>query len=328
MPRMTSVPFRPIRRRRSRLRTIAAASMLLLAAPGAAAPGALLEVYFGPSQTDWLAVDSLRVRLDGQELPVRRPASDDPPGTPLYSGPLAPGPHLVEMAAVLKGSSGIFTYVDGYSFTMRGRLDVSAPAGNVVGVHGRVRSNSEATTEWTDRYTLALAAAPYPSDRVEAAAAPARANPSPAEPPAGAPATEAQAPSSAPARTADPAPPVTPPAAPPPATACTFPTVQFGFDQATLTPAARQALDRFAACVAPRTGAIRLDGHCDVRGSAAYNLALGERRATAVARYLEAHGVAPGRISTRSFGKSTPLCDEPTEACHARNRRVEAVLGD
>jgi peptidoglycan-associated lipoprotein len=316
---MTSGPSRPTLRRGSLLRSIAAGSMLLLAAPGAAAPGALLEVYFGPSQTDWLAVDSLRVRLDGQELPVRRPANDDPPGTPLYSGPLAPGPHLVEMAAVLKGSSGVFTYVDGYSFTMRGRLDVSAPAGNVVGVHGRVRASSEATTEWTDRYTLALASAPYPSDRAAAVETPVRTAPPPAEPPAAAPAMVAQAPSSAPARAAE---------AAPPASACAFPTVQFGFDQATLTPAARQALDRFAACAAPGAGAIRLDGHCDVRGSAAYNLALGERRGNAVARYLESRGVVAGRISTRSFGKSSPLCEESTEACHARNRRVEAVLGD
>ncbi len=320
---MTSGPCRPTFRRRSLLRSIAAASMLVLAAPGAAAPGALLEVYFGPSQTDWLAVDSLRVRLDGEELAVRRPASDDPPGTPLYSGPVAPGPHLVELAAVLKGTSGVFTYLDGYRFTMRGRLDVSAPAGNVVGVHGSVRASSEATTPWTNRYTLALAAAPYPSDRAAAAEVPARVSPPPAQPPAGAPVTEAPPLSPAPARAAEPEPPVAPPGA-----ACAFPAVQFGFDQATLTPAARQALDGFAACVAPGAGAIRLDGHCDVRGGVAYNLALGERRAGAVARHLESRGVAAGRISTRSFGESSPLCGESTEACHARNRRVEAVLGD
>lgn len=306
MRRMT--PSHPASRGRSLSSFVAAASMLVMAAPGAAAPGALLEISFGPSQTEWLAVDALNVRLDGQELPVRRPAGEDPVGTALYSGPIASGPHLVEMTVVLRGASGLFTYVDGYLFTMRGRIAVTAPVGNVVGVHGRVQASSGATTAWTDRYTLALAAAPYPSDRAVPVESPEPAPPPPA-PPAASP----------------PAPSVTP--QPPAAAACALAPVHFGFDQSTLSPAARQALDRFAACLDPGASTIRLDGHCDVRGGVAYNLALGGRRAAAVARYLESRGVAAGRISTSSSGKSSPVCGEATEACHARNRRVEAVVG-
>jgi peptidoglycan-associated lipoprotein len=285
--------------RRSLPGLLTALILLTLAAPAAAAPGAVLEIYFGPHQTDWLAVDALHVLVDGQEIPVRLPAPRDPPGTALYSGPLAPGPHLVQMAAVLRGDSGVFTYVNDYRFTMHGRLDVNAPAGNVVGVHGRIQANSGVTTEWADRYTLALAAAPFPSDRVPEVEPPPRVPPPPV---------------------------ITP--RPPPAAACALAPVRFGFDKATLTAEARRALDAFAACVAPGASSLQVDGHCDVRGSAAYNMGLGERRAAAVASYLESHGVAAGRISTSSFGKSRPLCGERTEACHARNRRVEIMAGE
>jgi outer membrane protein OmpA-like peptidoglycan-associated protein len=278
---------------------VAASMLLTLAVPAAAAPGAVLEFYFGPNQTDWLSVESLQVQVDGQEVPVRLPALGDPPGTALHSGPIAPGPHLVQVAAVMRGASGLFTYVNDYRFTMHGRLDVNAPAGQVLGVHGRIQASSGMTTEWTDRYTLALAAAPFPSDRV---------------------------PDVEPPRPVPPPPVITP--RPPPAAACALAPVRFGFDKATLTPEARRALDGFATCVAPGASSLQVDGHCDVRGSAAYNMALGERRAAAVARYLERLGVAPGRISTSSFGKSRPLCGERTEACHARNRRVEIMVGE
>jgi peptidoglycan-associated lipoprotein len=73
---------------------------------------------------------------------------------------------------------------------------------------------------------------------------------------------------------------------------------------------------------------VRLEGHCDVRGSAAYNQQLGDRRADAVVKYLRKKGLAAVRLSKLSWGKSRPLCEEATEACHARNRRVEAILAD
>ena len=306
MRHQTSPSSRPVIRGRTTLGLLAAA-VLALPTGVAAAPGALLEVSFGPSETGWLALDTLQVRLDGRDLPVRRPAPDDPAGAPLFTGPVAPGPHLVEMTALLRGDSDLFTYVEDYRFTMRGRLDVIAPAGHVLGVHGRVQAAAGATTAWADRYTLALAAAPYPSDRAAAVDVPA-----PAEGPA--------------PRAVPPPPAITP--RPPPAAVCVLAPVHFAFDQAALTPAAGQEVDQFAACVAPGTGTVRLDGHCDVRGSDAYNLALGQRRADAVARRLEAGGVPEGRISTHSQGESRPLCGEPTEACHARNRWVEAVVGD
>jgi peptidoglycan-associated lipoprotein len=64
-----------------------------------------------------------------------------------------------------------------------------------------------------------------------------------------------------------------------------------------------------------------VEGHCDERGTASYNLALGERRAQAVQRYLTDLGVAGSQIQTTSFGKERPLCTEANEGCYQRNRR-------
>jgi peptidoglycan-associated lipoprotein len=64
-----------------------------------------------------------------------------------------------------------------------------------------------------------------------------------------------------------------------------------------------------------------VEGHCDERGTANYNLALGERRAKAVTRYLADLGVAASQIQTTSFGKERPICTEANEDCYQRNRR-------
>ncbi|WP_226819212.1 OmpA family protein [Acidithiobacillus montserratensis] len=76
---------------------------------------------------------------------------------------------------------------------------------------------------------------------------------------------------------------------------------------------------------------VRLEGNCDQRGTQEYNLALGNRRAEAVARLLEADGVSARRIQMVSFGKDNLLCYANDPQCWQRNRRVDfvyhAVLG-
>lgn len=110
--------------------------------------------------------------------------------------------------------------------------------------------------------------------------------------------------------------------------ACTLKPVPFPSNRATLDSASKKALDRFAACLAVSSGAVRLEGHCDRLGAEGYNLQLGERRADAVLEYLRGKGLSSVRLSSRSLGWSTPRCTEKTVACRARNRRVEAVLVD
>ena len=67
---------------------------------------------------------------------------------------------------------------------------------------------------------------------------------------------------------------------------------------------------------------IRLEAHCDQRGSSEYNLALGDRRAVAVKDLLVSLGVPADRLDTLSFGKEGPVCTADTEECWQRNRRV------
>lgn len=72
---------------------------------------------------------------------------------------------------------------------------------------------------------------------------------------------------------------------------------------------------------------IVLEGHCDERGSAEYNLALGDRRVASARAYLEALGVETSRLQTISYGKERPQCTESTEACWQKNRRVHFTAG-
>jgi len=66
-----------------------------------------------------------------------------------------------------------------------------------------------------------------------------------------------------------------------------------------------------------------IEGHCDDRGSAEYNLALGERRARSVKDYLKTMGIDESRLETISYGKEKPLVNGTTEADYAKNRRSE-----
>ncbi|MGH9725736.1 MAG: OmpA family protein, partial [Candidatus Acidiferrales bacterium] len=68
-----------------------------------------------------------------------------------------------------------------------------------------------------------------------------------------------------------------------------------------------------------------LEGHCDDRGSAEYNLGLGERRAQAAKNYLISLGISASRIDTVSWGKEHPFCTEQNDACWQQNRRAHFV---
>ena len=70
-----------------------------------------------------------------------------------------------------------------------------------------------------------------------------------------------------------------------------------------------------------------IEGHCDERGSAEYNLGLGDRRASAAKEYLVQLGVPADRMTTISYGKDRPVCTEADEACYQRNRRAHLAPG-
>ena len=103
--------------------------------------------------------------------------------------------------------------------------------------------------------------------------------------------------------------------------------VFFGFDKSDLTAEARATLDRQASWLKKyATAKITMEGHCDERGTREYNLALGERRATAAKNYLVAAGITADRVKTVSYGKERPAVLGSNEASWAQNRRAVSVI--
>ncbi len=101
--------------------------------------------------------------------------------------------------------------------------------------------------------------------------------------------------------------------------------VFFAFDSAELSAEARAALAKDAAIIGRLGGHYQIEGHCDERGSAEYNLALGDRRARAVRDYLVSLGVDPAALSTISYGEERPFAQGHDEAAWAQNRRAHFV---
>ncbi|MFN8587416.1 MAG: peptidoglycan-associated lipoprotein Pal [Candidatus Eisenbacteria bacterium] len=103
--------------------------------------------------------------------------------------------------------------------------------------------------------------------------------------------------------------------------------VFFGYDSHSLDESARATLERNARVLRARPETkITIEGHCDERGTAEYNMALGELRAQAASRWLVGAGVAPERISTISYGKERPFDEGHTESAWSRNRRAHLVV--
>ncbi len=70
---------------------------------------------------------------------------------------------------------------------------------------------------------------------------------------------------------------------------------------------------------------LRIEGHCDERGSEEYNVALGDKRAQAVAEFFETMGVSSAQLTVISYGKDKPVCTDQTEDCWQKNRRAHIV---
>jgi peptidoglycan-associated lipoprotein len=108
--------------------------------------------------------------------------------------------------------------------------------------------------------------------------------------------------------------------------ACTMSRVHFGFDSALLEEATRAELKAVASCLEQRKPAsVIIEGHTDERGTSAYNVALGNRRADSVRGYLKDLGVGAD-LKTISFGKELPLVNGSGEEVWSQNRRAELRL--
>ena len=103
--------------------------------------------------------------------------------------------------------------------------------------------------------------------------------------------------------------------------------VFFAYDSWTISEEERQALNRDAEWMKSNPSAlVKVEGHCDERGTSAYNLVLGEKRAKAARNYLVELGVGANRLSVVSYGKERPSCNEHAESCYQQNRRGHLVV--
>jgi peptidoglycan-associated lipoprotein len=109
--------------------------------------------------------------------------------------------------------------------------------------------------------------------------------------------------------------------------------VFFDFDQSELRKDARAALTGDALALQSilsdfPTTTVVIEGHCDERGSAEYNLALADKRASAVREFLSLLGISNDRFIAISYGKERPQCTESHETCWQKNRRVHLAPGE
>ena len=107
--------------------------------------------------------------------------------------------------------------------------------------------------------------------------------------------------------------------------------VHFALDKASLTADNRKIVEANAQAIKAAAGSVAnyqvvVEGNCDDRGTTAYNIALGQKRADEVKAYYVRLGVPADKIATVSYGKEKPVCYEATEACYAQNRRADTLL--
>lgn len=106
--------------------------------------------------------------------------------------------------------------------------------------------------------------------------------------------------------------------------------VHFALDKSALSAEARKIVEANAKAIkAQAAGAsykVVVEGNCDDRGTIAYNIALGEKRANEVKAYYVRLGIPAANISTVSYGKEKPVCYESTQSCWAKNRRADTIL--
>lgn len=103
--------------------------------------------------------------------------------------------------------------------------------------------------------------------------------------------------------------------------------VFFLFDSWTLTEEAKESLERDMGRLSKDpSSSLIIEGHADQRGTQAYNMVLGKKRATAIRDYFSQLGVDPSRLTVISYGKDKPFCQDSTEVCHQLNRRGHLVV--
>jgi len=103
--------------------------------------------------------------------------------------------------------------------------------------------------------------------------------------------------------------------------------IYFDFDQYNIRSDAQMALERNGQWILKeKNKTVLIEGHCDERGTLAYNLVLGEKRAKSAKQYLERLGIPASRLHTTSYGEVRPSCKEHSEECWKYNRRAHFIV--
>jgi len=103
--------------------------------------------------------------------------------------------------------------------------------------------------------------------------------------------------------------------------------VYFGYDSWTISEEGREVLGRNAQWLRTHPGVqLKVEGHCDERGSSTYNFVLAEKRAKVIMNYLTDLGINRGRLAAVSYGKERPFCNDRSESCYQQNRRGHLVV--
>ena len=103
--------------------------------------------------------------------------------------------------------------------------------------------------------------------------------------------------------------------------------VYFGYDSWTISEEGREVLGRNAQWLRTHPGVqLKVEGHCDERGSSTYNFVLAEKRAKVIMNYLTDLGINRGRLAAVSYGKESPFCNDRSESCYQQNRRGHLVV--
>lgn len=103
--------------------------------------------------------------------------------------------------------------------------------------------------------------------------------------------------------------------------------VYFGYDSWTINDEGQRALTQNADWLRRHPAVqLKVEGHCDERGSSTYNFVLAEKRAKSVRNYLTDLGIRPERVIVVAYGKERPFCKDRSEACYQQNRRGHLVV--
>jgi len=103
--------------------------------------------------------------------------------------------------------------------------------------------------------------------------------------------------------------------------------IYFGYDSWAISDEGRQALSRNAEWLRSHPAVqLKVEGHCDERGSSTYNFVLAEKRAKVILNYLSDLGIKRERVVPVSYGKERPFCNDRSDACYQQNRRGHLVV--